>query len=95
MNTEEKCEIVRAIDEGIGVQCRKVSGGNWADRLRKVGWLDFDMFEYRVKPKPRRHWYNEHDGQISSVTWDTRGDAKSNAAYPDSNQIEFEEVIKK
>jgi len=60
MNTEEKCEIIRAIDEGVGIQRRKVPGGNWTDVTGKDSWLNFDLFDYRKKPKPRVRFANEY-----------------------------------
>ena len=54
-NLQEKIEIIRAMDKGLTIQYSETDGeeDDWEDLL--TGELDFDMYEYRVKPnsKPR------------------------------------------
>ncbi len=98
MNTEEKCEIVRAIDEGIGIQRQKVPDGNWTDVTGKDSWLNFDMFDYRKKPEPREprvHFCNDYGDYLSDCAWRTKDKAKEAASRTDlcAKQIKFVEEI--
>ncbi len=95
MNTEEMEAVIRAEDVGEEIQQRSFfsAAKPWQPKTSIGVWF-FNEKEYRVKPKPRRHWCNENFGHISGVNWETSAEAKSNAVYQDSEQIEFEEVIK-
>jgi len=93
MTLEEQRDIIQAAIDGKDVVWTTMPDDTWHKFWDKE--FNFTGRIFKVVPRePRRHWCNEHDGQISSVTWDTRDDAKCNSAFPDSNQIEFVEVIK-
>ena len=54
MNTlKEKIEILKAMDKGLTIQYSETDGetDDWEELL--TGELDFDMYEYRVKPNSK------------------------------------------
>jgi len=90
MNIDEKIAILQAEKAGEEIQYFSELRNAWRDTCCVTG---IDL-EYRVKPKPRRHWCNDYDGHLSDVKWGTKDAAKRALHGYAAAQVEFVEVIK-
>ena len=90
--------VLMAAKEGKAIQssCHPYSDNDvhWRDSP-KPSW-NWAMFDYRVKPEPRRVWLNFYPTMNcrSSVCYDSREEAASFARHDTAEQIEFVEVVK-
>ena len=90
--------VMQAAKEGKTIQFRVLDSSDIDVRWRDAhapSW-DWTVFDYRVKPEPRRVWLNWYPTKKcrSSVCYDSREEAASFAIHDIAEQVEFVEVVK-
>lgn len=95
MNTEEMIKVMQAYVDGEEIEYTR-SGKDW--RYSDDPEWDWSLFEYRIKPKPRTIWVNEHEDNME--TWYTCYNSKKDAEHDAYDYglirtaVEYQEVMK-
>lgn len=78
MTPKEQSEVVLAAGEGKVIEYSCIGCEKWVSRINRDRW-DFSIFNYRVKPEPKRLWVNRYnrDSNIHLNTHLTKKDADS------------------
>ena len=84
---------MQAFKEGKAIQRRHLHGidAPWID-APKPSW-NWSMFDYRVKPEPRRVWVNMYCNRMG-FAHASREQADANAGDVSTECVEFVEVVK-